>query len=71
MGVMSEIPAGDGGEQCGGGKRPYEPPRVLGLGPVDEGRGIGDCAPGSGNALTCRTGNSALTGCSPGNMYFM
>lgn len=68
---MSEIPVGDGGGQTGEGKRPYESPRVLGLSSVGQGQGIGDCAPGSGNGLVCRTGNAAGVGCTTGNMFFM
>jgi len=66
---MSEVSAGNGGEQSGGGKRPYEPPRVLGLSPVDEGRGASSCMPaGSGNIRGCSTGNAAGSSCTTGNL---
>ena len=68
---VSEMSAGKCEGESGGGKRPYEPPRVLGLSPVDEGRGLRNCSPGSGDGFGCYTGNVARTGCGSGNMFTM
>jgi hypothetical protein len=68
---MSEVAAGIGGGQTGDGKRPYEPPKVLGLSAADEGRGVSYCWNGSGNVMECSVGNSASGECSTGNAFFM
>ena len=69
--MMSDVSAGDSGGQSGGGKRPYEPPKVFGLSPVDEGHGLRNCSPGSGDGVGCYNGNSALAACSTGNQFIM
>jgi hypothetical protein len=76
--MVSEMSAGKCEGESGGGKRPYEPPKVLGLNPVYEGRGAPTrCESGSGNDYSCLAGNAAisgnatLAGCDTGNLVTM
>jgi len=66
--IVSEVSVSKGGTEPGGGRRPYEPPRVLGLSPVDEGRGLTNCQAGSGNSSGCQAGTAPLNDCTAGNM---